>query len=525
MPKYLIEGKTIVSETPLSDDEIDEIASSVKPSVPVAKTSAEPTQEELLAASKPSFRTATSGIGRSYSEPSPELNRQLGLFGRAAISGLSAPANAVTDFLSGAYNVGANLLGSPNRMPYLSQEQQKGMTQIGIPEPQTAVERAVQSGAEAMAGTGGLAKLAPKVPALVENLARQIPASGAAGLVAQPTAEVTKELTSGVLGEQGSNIAATIAAIGVGAKVGQKVGAIGAEKTPQLFTMDEIKQRATRSYNSLDDAGVYIKPKSVLGMVDDIETNLNKNQFIPQNEPKIANTLDKMREIVGDRFVTFPKLEELRKMANNLRMDTDPNTRRLGNVMVDSVDGYISKINGNDIFAGAGKLDDAVKSVMSARKDWRNASRASVLEDALSVAEAKALDPKASESELIRRGFINIAANKKKMDLFSEPEQNVIKSVANGGAQDKLLTVIGAFSPLRAKFVTGGIMGAVGTQSLPLALSMGGLGLGADLTQSALRRQAAKLAVKQIASGASPTAQPNYGYSGLLGTALSNPNQ
>lgn len=37
MPKYLIEGKTVVTETPLSEDEIDEIASSIKPSMPVAK--------------------------------------------------------------------------------------------------------------------------------------------------------------------------------------------------------------------------------------------------------------------------------------------------------------------------------------------------------------------------------------------------------------------------------------------------------------------------------------------------------
>lgn len=295
------------------------------------------------------------------------------------------------------------------------------------------------------------------------------------------------------------------------------------EKAPRLYTMDEVRQNATRSYNAMEQAGVYIKPKSVLGMVDDIEANLNSNQYIPQNEPKVANTLAKMRDIVGDRFVSFPKLEELRKMANNLRSDTDPNTRRLGNVMIDSVDNYITKLNGNDVFAGSGKLDEAVKNVMSARKDWRNQSRADILQDALNTAEAKALDPKASESELIRRGFINIAANKNKMSRFNESEQNVINSVAAGGPQDKLLTVLGAFSPLRARFVTGGIMGAVGTQNLPLAFTMAGAGLTADKLQSVLRRRAAELAVKQIASGATPSQQPNYGYSGLLGVTLANP--
>jgi hypothetical protein len=456
-----------------------------------------------------------------------QLSRQVGLFGRAAYEGLTAPATTVLEGLRSAYNLGANIVGSESRLPSVAQAQGQMLTKAGLPEPQGMLERAVQTGTQAMMGTGTVAALAPKVPALAANLAQQIPASGVAGLAAQPAAELTKEATIGQLGEQGSDIAATIAAMGVGAKVGQKVGGIAGfvagETKPQLYTMEEVKQRATRSYNSLDSAGVYIKPKSVLGMVDDIETNLNSNQYIPQNEPKIANTLSKMRDIVGDRFVTFPKLEELRKMANNLRSDTDPNTRRLGNVMIDSVDNYITKLNGNDVFAGTGKLDEAVKNVMSARKDWRNQSRAEVLQDALDVVNAKLADPKASESELIRRGFINIAASKNKMNLFSDSEQNVIKSVAKGGSLDPVLSFVGQFSPLRAKLVTGGIMGAVGTQSLPTALGMAGAGLTADTLQSVMRRRAANLAVKQIASGATPSQQPNYGYSGLLGTVLANP--
>jgi hypothetical protein len=456
-----------------------------------------------------------------------ELGRQLGLFGRAAYEGVTAPATVVLEGLRSAYNLGSGLLGSDKRLPSVAQAQSQMLTNVGLPEPQNALERAVQSGTQAMTGTGVTAALAPRVPALAANLVKQIPASGAAGFAAQPAAEATKELTLGQLGETGSDLAATIAAMGVGAKVGQKtagyVGAVAGETAPKLYTMDEIKQRATRSYNSLDNAGVYIKPKSVLGMVDDIEANLNSNQYIPQNEPKIANTLTKMRDIVGGRFVTFPKLEELRKMANNLRSDTDPNTRRLGNIMIDSVDNYISKLNGNDVFAGAGKIDEAVKNVMSARKDWRNQSRAEILQDALDVAEAKALDPKASESELIRRGFINIAANKNKMSRFSESEQNVIKSVANGGSVDKVLSVFGAFNPFRSKLATGATV-ATGYYANPaVGLGVGAVGYGADTLQGILRKRAAELAVKQIASGAVPSKQPDYRYSGLLGAVLSNP--
>jgi hypothetical protein len=528
MPKYLIEGKTVVTETPLSEDEIDEIASSIKPSMPVAKPSAEPTQEELLAASQPSFRTATSGIGRRYSEPSPELARQVGLFGRAAYEGLTAPATITLEGLRSAYNLGAGLTGSTSRLPSVAEAQSQMLTKTGFPEPQGMLERAVQTGTQAMTGTGVLAGLAPKVPALAANLAQQIPASGMAGLVAQPTAEVTKEATSGVLGEQGSDLAALIASIGIGAKVGAKtaggVGKLIGEKAPPIYTMDEVRQNATRSYNAMDEAGVAIKPQSALGMVDKVKSALEDARLIQgSDEAKALNTrLDAIQTMIGTERVPFRNLEKMRSMLNDLKTNPNPEIKRFGSIAVNNVDDYISSLNGRDVIAGKDGLDKAVSSVMSARKDWRNQSRAEVLQDALDVVDAKLADPKASESELIRRGFINISSNKSKMRLFSDTEQNVIKSVAKGGSLDPILSVMGSFSPFRSKLATGATLVA-GIANPAVAVGMASSGYLADTLQSRLRRRAAELAVKQIASGATPSQQPNFGYSGLLGTTLANP--
>jgi len=158
---------------------------------------------------------------------------------------------------------------------------------------------------------------------------------------------------------------------------------------------------------------------------------------------------------------------------------------------------------------------------MSARKDWRNASRAQTLEDALNVAEAKALDPKASESELIRRGMINIAANKDKMNLFTKAEQNIIKSVAKGGPFDSVLSLIARFSPLRSQLAAAG-GAALYTQSPTAALATSGAGLSADLLQGYLRKQAATRGIQEIAAGATSRA-PNLAYRGLLSGALNPP--
>jgi hypothetical protein len=455
-----------------------------------------------------------------------QLARQVGLFGRAAYEGLTAPATTVLEGLRSAYNLGTGLVGSESRLPSVAQAQSQMLTKAGLPEPQNMAERAVQTGTQAMMGTGTVAALAPKVPALAGNLAQQIPASGAAGFVAQPAAEATKEATLGVLGEQGSDIAATIAAMGVGAKVGQKVGGIVStgQKTPTLYTMDEVRQNATRAYNAMDQQGVAVKPQSALGMVDKVRTALADARLIQgSDEAKALNTrLDTIENMIGTQRVPFGNIEKMRSMMNDLKSNPNPEIKRFGSIAVNKIDDYISSLNGNDVIAGKDGLDKAVSSVMSARKNWRNQSRAEILQDALDVAEAKALDPKASESELIRRGFINIASNKDRMKLFSESEQNVIKSVAKGGNLDPILSVVGSFSPFRSKLATGATL-AAGYANPVAGIGMAGAGYGADVLQSALRKRAAELAVKQIASGATPSAKPNYGYSGLMGAVLSNP--
>jgi len=449
-----------------------------------------------------------------------ELGRQLGLTGRAVIEGFTSPATAVLEAGRGVYNIGANLLGSESRIPSFAQAQSQTLTQAGIPEPENRLERAVQAGTQAMTGTAGLAKLAPTVPALAADMARQIPVSAIAGMVSQPTAEVIKDYT-------GSDLAATIAAIGAGTLAagasGRAIGAAMKENKP-VFTMDEVRQRASRAYKSVDDAGIAVKPQSALSMVGDIRKSLDDANMIPGSPEAAAaeRTLAQMEKIIGTQRVPFATVDRLRQLVNQLKGSSDPKEARLGSVAVDSIDNYITKINGRDLVAGKAGLDNAVKKVMDARKDWRNSSRAQVLEDALNVAEIKKEMPNASESELIRRGFVNIAANKNKMSLFNEQEQNIIKSVIKGGSLDPLMSFAAQFNPARSK-LSAAAYGVAATQTPMSAAGLAAAGYGADTIQSVLRRRAAQQAANLIASGQALPTQPNLAYRGLLTTGLVPP--
>jgi hypothetical protein len=450
------------------------------------------------------------------------LRRQLGLATRAVVTGVSSPANMVTDFLSGAVNVGANLIGSEKRMPYLSKEQSKGMTQLGVPEPETGAERAAQVGMQALTSAGGMAAMAPK-SVFGADLVRQLPAATAAPMVAQPVAEITKEIT-------GSDLAATIAALGVSGAVGKYTGdvagRIAAGKQPTT-TMADVQQRATRAYTKVSDQGIEISGQNATSLVDKIKTRLDAVDYIPENAAPVANILNKYESILQRGNITFDNVEQMRRLANNLKGNPDKNIRRLASEMVDSIDDHVAALSPKDVVSGKGGIDVAVKTIMEARKDFRNASRASTLDNILDVAETKALNPSASESELIRQGFINLAANKNKMSLFSKDEQSAIKAVAKGSSLDPLLTLMAKFNPQRSQLITGGAVGfGVGSpETLKYTIPIAAAGYGADKLQALLRRQSAEKAMSGLLTGTTPAPAPEYYTRGLMSTLMNPPQQ
>ena len=92
-----------------------------------------------------------------------QIKRQLGLAARGVVTGVSAPANIVTDFFKWCSQCWSKHHWTHRkRVPYLSKEQSKGLTQLGVPQPETGAERAAQVGMQALTSAGGMAAAAPK---------------------------------------------------------------------------------------------------------------------------------------------------------------------------------------------------------------------------------------------------------------------------------------------------------------------------------------------------------------------------
>lgn len=465
-------------------------------------------QEEVLAYAQRNY-TQAAKPERSMLQ---EAGRQAGLTARAAITGLTSVPAMMADPLAAAINQAAG----KQVMTMPSQGIQNLMTAAGLPQPEGGLERAVQTGAAAMAGVptqAGLAAGKEALKPLTQNLLQQTAAAGAGGVAAQAAADAVQEATENPIASVIAGLAAGTVAGGLAAR---GVTAAATKREP-LVTLDEIKRRAQQAYSTVEQQGVAIKPKSVLDTFNEIESKLVNQNFNPKldDHKPVAQVLEQVRDMVGTQRVSFTKLEQMRSALNDLKGAKEAATRKYAGQAVAELDAYVASLGNKDIITAKENLGKAVKAVQDARKDWRNLSRATVLEDALNVAEARSLDPKASEGELIRRQLINLASNKDKMRMFSERERNAIKSVASGPVADPLLSLLARFNPERSQLVTAGTAFAAGANPVAAA-TVSGAGFAADKLQGMLRGQAANRLVSDIAQGALPTLPPSMAWRGML---------
>lgn len=441
-----------------------------------------------------------------------EVGRQVGLTARGAITGLTALPGMVADApVTIANQFGANL-------PLPSEAQQQLMTRAGLPEPQNQLERAVQSGVGAMTGVGAEAALAKAVGTqalapLTQQLGTQTATAGIAAPVATMVSEDVAQATESPVLSIAAGIAAGVISGGATAKA-IKTG----QPVPTPVTIKDVRKQATEAYTEVKNAGITVKPLSALGMVSKIRKDLeefNFNPALPDHKP-VATLLDQYKMMIGQQRVKFDTLDQMRQGANQMKLSKDPVTKLLAGNVVNSIDNFMASLKPTDVITNKENVGSALKTLASARNKWKVASRAQILEDVLDVAEAKALDPKASESELIRRGLINLAANKKRMALFNSDEQKAIRQTANSGVKDTLLSFVARFNPQRNQIVAGGTVGAAFVDPFSAAL-VSGSGFAADKMQQAMRSKQTQKLISDMLAGRvqAPDANP-AGYRSLV---------
>lgn len=434
-----------------------------------------------------------------------QLSRQVGLTARGGVSGVTGPLQVMGDALNSAINMGLEATGIDYRFAPVSSSTQQLMTQAGLPVPETATERAVQAGVEAMGGVGagvGMAKAAPGIlKELGTNLGTQTATAATAAPLSQAASETVTEKTENPLVGLAAGLAAGVVGGGATAKA-MKMG----QAKPSPITIQDVQNKARESYKEVANAGVTLKPLSVQGMVNKAFDDLDKYNFnpnLPDHKP-LATLLNGFNKTVGTRRVKFETVEQMRQAATQMKMSNDPVTRLLAGRVVQSIDEYMGGLSTKDVIKGSGDIGETLRTLTNARKNWKTAARAQVLEDVLNIADVKALDPKASENELIRRGLINLLKDKKSMRLFSQQEQEAIRKAASGGVKDTLLSLIARFNPERSQITAAGTVAGGFAYDPFVAMGTAATGFAADKMQQAYRKKAVQDTITGLLTGQMP---------------------
>jgi hypothetical protein len=143
-----------------------------------------------------------------------DFGRQLGLTGRAAVTGALSIPTMGADALTGLIN----LLAGRQVMQPTSQALQGLMTQVGVPSPQTPQERVVQDVTSAGFGVAGPASLARNMPSAVQEFfTKSLGTQGAAATAGALASGAARESDVGPVGQ---TVGALMGSIGAGGAVG-----------------------------------------------------------------------------------------------------------------------------------------------------------------------------------------------------------------------------------------------------------------------------------------------------------------
>jgi len=445
--------------------------------------------------------------GQPQRTTTQELGRQLGLTARAGITGLASIPNLLADPL---YRMAG---ATPP-----SEGMQQSLTALGLPEPETGVERAIQAGAQAVSGAGGQIGLAgqlaqrataPITRAISERFATapgaQLTAAGAAAPVAQQVTEATESPLLGM-------------AAGVAAG-----GAAGLRRAPEQTKLSQqLQKEATQAYNLANKAGLVVNQGYMKSIADNVSKRAFDEGYDPGLHPEVSAVLKRLAD-EGTSPKTLQELERLRRIVRAPGGSfANPDQQRIASTMIDEFDDMVQSIGTQNVNV-SGSKDVALSALTKARDVYSKSRKVSIIEDMVENATTRAgQQTQAGLDNTLRNQFANLATNKKRMATFTKAEQDEIKRIARGGGNvQQMLRFVGRFAvrgPVSGIFA-GGASYAEPMIGIPAMMASEGAKRGAEaLRQRDVSRLMEQLAQRQMA----PTQQlvPITAARGLLSSQM-----
>lgn len=440
------------------------------------------------------------------------------LLGGPAGAALAAGGLGAADLATSLYNIAAPRFGGqPVRTPseivrgYITPESFRPRTQA-----EELLASAAEGGAGALTGAGAANVLAKRAaPGMMRNVLATMAerptvqaGAGAVGAAApvraeqmgveDPRALLATSLVGGLAGAHGA----------AGLQRGLESGVAAAERGALRLagkppSTEALGERASQAFETAKSYGVQYDPQAYKSFVGDLPKSLPGYypEFSKFDDVKTA--INELKKLESEP-ITIDKLHEARQMIGELRSDDNKKIRRLGGILTDKLDDFITN-SSNAIGADSKEAADAL---MSGIKDYKMMSKSSEIERLIERA-----DLSGGSAENIESQFRSLAKNEGRMRKFTPDERTMIKRIAKGEEGSTLANLLSRFAPSRSPLMLGSqaLVGGYGLHSEdPYAFYGAGATALGGAAGRAVRNALAKRAASNVAAmtRGAPTAVP-----------------
>lgn len=291
-------------------------------------------------------------------------------------------------------------------------------------------------------------------------------------------------------------------------KVANKIKAVkeisgNTEKILKLAapTTEELKDAAQVIYQQIDDIGVSVKPEAVSQFAGRAAEALRKAGFDAQSDPLVSRALDRISEIDGP--INTGEITILRKLAQKATQSATPSEARLGRILTNEFDDFLTNLNPSQTVGGDVKgLGTLYK---KAGELWKRSIKTDAIGDLFDKAELKVEADDVGFKRAIVSEFKTIINRNKKTKQFTDDEISDMKKVVKSGSAGSMLSFIGRLDltqQQKANALVGvSTFGAGVAVGGPLGFAVPGIGFVSRALADKLTRGKADFAQAIVAAG------------------------
>jgi len=259
--------------------------------------------------------------------------------------------------------------------------------------------------------------------------------------------------------------------------------------------VNKIKNASRAIFNELDSSGVSIKQTALKRLERNLDEIAKKEGIRERVTPEAFGAIQEVKkDIAQGRPLTTVEMDELRSIAKNSVIATDPNKTRVGLSIVDEIDSFLDDIKAFDIEKGAQiSATEVGKKYQSARKLWGRAKRSEMLQEAIEIGSSR----KAGVEKGIRNELNNLLNRKKSRKFLSQDDVKAIRKVTDGDFKQNFASLVGGMGLKleNSPGIFGGLLSGGGTAAIVSTIP----GLGGAVAPVAVGVITAGTVAKEIA--------------------------